>query len=145
MLTTIEPGLTFRLDSASGIYTSRVLRPHRNSGYWETEIIKGGHPALLRSIQVVAKTIIEAALNSASELTVTKMHIASRRGENKQPSSGDAWFNDGKNYGWLLSPEGDNITFFADRKVGSEWQRVSFTASKRAAAVANHLGMRTAK
>lgn len=57
----VKPGVTFRADSACGIYRSKVLRQHRDAGYWETQIIEGGHPALLNSIQVVSTGAIYRA------------------------------------------------------------------------------------
>lgn len=57
----VKPGVTFRADSACGQYRSRVIREHRELGYWETTIISGGHPALLNSIQVVRASDIYKA------------------------------------------------------------------------------------
>jgi hypothetical protein len=48
----VKPGLESNAPSAAGVYTYRVLRRHRDQGYWETVITKGGHPALLGSIQI---------------------------------------------------------------------------------------------
>lgn len=54
MARVVKPGVTFRRDSACGVYRSRVIREHRDIGYWETEILEGGHPALIGSIQIVS-------------------------------------------------------------------------------------------
>lgn len=59
--TVVKPGVTFRQNSASGLYVSRVLRPHRDHGYWETVITEGGHPALVGSIQIVSTITIYRA------------------------------------------------------------------------------------
>jgi hypothetical protein len=59
----VAPGMTFRQRGACGVYRSRVRRPHRDAGYWETEILSGGHPALLGSIQIVAGHVIRSARN----------------------------------------------------------------------------------
>lgn len=57
----VKPGVTFRRNSAAGIYISRVIRRHRDAGYWETTIIEGGHPALLNAVQIVSTRDIYAA------------------------------------------------------------------------------------
>lgn len=57
----VHVGVTFRRNSAEGVYRSRVLRAHRDFGYWETQIIEGGHPALIGSIQVVSDRDIRQA------------------------------------------------------------------------------------
>lgn len=62
----VQPGVTFRQNSASGIYVSRVLRQIQDTrrsthGYWETVILEGGHPALLNSIQIVSTATIYKA------------------------------------------------------------------------------------
>lgn len=56
----VTPGLTCRANSGHGIYAYRVIRRHRDPGYWETVITEGGHPALLNSIQVLSETRILA-------------------------------------------------------------------------------------
>jgi hypothetical protein len=57
----VKPDVTFRSDSACGYYRSRVIQPHRDAGYWITQIIEGGHPALLGSIQIVNTVAIYRA------------------------------------------------------------------------------------
>jgi hypothetical protein len=52
----------FTLNSAMGKYTSKIVGPHRDNGYYETVILSGGHPALLNSIQIVSHRTIQAAL-----------------------------------------------------------------------------------
>lgn len=60
----VHPNDTFRLFSAEGLtdpvvpYDMRVLRRHRDSGYWEVVFESGGHPARHRSITVMSETSI---------------------------------------------------------------------------------------
>lgn len=54
----IRRGQKFTRNSGHGKYVSRVLRPHRDAGYYETVIESGGHPALIGSIQIVSGAVI---------------------------------------------------------------------------------------
>ena len=77
----------------------------------------------------------------AKTLTVYEVHVASRSGSNKAPSSGDVTFSDGKEYGFTQDLEQDvdgvwrNVgwVFFSSRKRHSVHERVPFNSPKRAA------------
>lgn len=62
----IKIGDRFTMTSAMGPYVSRVLRPHRDAGYFETVIESGGHPALLGSIQIEGWQSIAAAMKAGA-------------------------------------------------------------------------------
>jgi len=69
---TVRIGDTFRMSSASGIYEARVLRPHRDLGYFETVLdhwISGygvEHlTALVGSIDIVSRREILKAMRAA--------------------------------------------------------------------------------
>ena len=62
----LVPGLTFRQRSAEGVYRLRLLRKETDTrrstyGYWEAEVIEGGHPARLHQIQFVAEKAVHIA------------------------------------------------------------------------------------
>lgn len=77
----------------------------------------------------------------AKLLTVSEVHVASRTGPNKAPSSGAVTFSDGKQYGFIqdLEQDADGVwrnvgwVFFSSRKRHSINERVSFNSPKRAA------------
>ena len=69
-------------------------------------------------------------------MKVTKLYVASYRGVNKRPSSGDVWFADGKSYGWCLSQIDDEISFCVP--VGETVFR-HFRSPKRAEAIQTYL------
>jgi hypothetical protein len=49
----VRPGLECNARCAGGLYTYRVLRSHRDIGYWETVVTKGETPqCLINSIQI---------------------------------------------------------------------------------------------
>ena len=49
----VRPGLECNQRSAWGISTYRVLRRHRDPGYWETAITEfANHPGLVGSIEI---------------------------------------------------------------------------------------------
>lgn len=70
-------------------------------------------------------------------MKVTKLHVASYRGANKTPSSGDVDFDDGKSYGWCVSQLTDEITFSLAL---TETRFRHFRAPRRAEAVQTYLG-----
>lgn len=79
----------------------------------------------------------------AASLTVTKIHIASTRGANKRPSSGDVWFSDGQSYGFSRTPE-DALRFFTHRTylAGTREQHsvlFAFDSAKRATVLEAYL------
>ena len=69
-------------------------------------------------------------------MKVTKIYVASHRGSNKLPGSGDVWFDDGKSYGWCRSQHNDEITFIIPLK---ETSFRHFRSQKRADAVRKYL------
>jgi hypothetical protein len=69
-------------------------------------------------------------------MKVTKLHVASHQGANQAPSSGDVFFDDGKNYGWCLSQITEEITFSLAL---TETRFRHFRSPKRAEAVQCYL------
>lgn len=69
-------------------------------------------------------------------MKVTKLHVASYRGANKKPSSGDVFFDDGKSYGWCVSQMTDEITFSVAL---AETSFRHFRSPKRAEAIQTYL------
>lgn len=68
-------------------------------------------------------------------LSVTSFRIASTRGANRIPGSGEATFSDGRTYGWFRHPLTGGILFSGARQMPGGWDRFSFHAPKRAAAL----------
>lgn len=74
-------------------------------------------------------------------MLVTRIHIASHRGANRTPSSGDVWFDDGKSYGWLRdSHDATRFRFFVYRTQGGESSQYSFNSIDRERALTAHFG-----
>lgn len=67
----VRKGDLFRLPSAEGLtyplvpYEMRVLREHRDYGYWEVVFESGGHPARHRSITVMSESDIRKHRDAA--------------------------------------------------------------------------------
>jgi hypothetical protein len=68
-------------------------------------------------------------------LKVTKVRIASYRGANRRPSSGDVWFDDRKVYRFNRD-EKDELFFSSHRADGVGF---NFNSTKRAAALTEYL------
>lgn len=70
-------------------------------------------------------------------MKITKLRIVSTSGANRRPASGEATFDDGKRYDWLLVPGGE-LRFFTYRRGhgGTSWIMTSFASPARAAALA---------
>lgn len=72
---------------------------------------------------------------SSASATVSKVHVASRRGHNREPGSGDAWFADGKSFSFSRLPEGGLVFYSWRRRAHGGTERFSFRAPQRAAAL----------
>lgn len=68
-------------------------------------------------------------------MRVDRVRVVSTTGANRRPHSGDAWFSDGRAFGWMLLPEG-GVALFTTRKHCGE---VRFQSPARATALAAYL------
>jgi hypothetical protein len=63
-------------------------------------------------------------------LAITTLRVIATTGANKRPSYGEATFDDGRTYAWLVLPSGA-IAFTGERKRHGTWERFSFTSPAR--------------
>ena len=72
-------------------------------------------------------------------MNVISLRIASTRGANKMPGSGDVEFSDGQSYGWLIHPLDGGVVFYGWRTRCGENERFSFRSARRALALRTEL------
>lgn len=72
-------------------------------------------------------------------MEVTNIQISATRGNNKLPSFGYVWFDDGKMYSFSRQPNGVGFRFGSWRSVADTSERFSFASKKREDALIKHL------
>lgn len=69
-------------------------------------------------------------------MKITDLHIACYTGANRRPAGGDATFEDGKSYGWIIHALTGEIVLFVYRRTPGRTYEATFKSPKRAAAIA---------